>query len=324
MLKIVSLSVLTAFACVALPLGQAGAQDLREKTIRIVVPFPPGGSADILARLVGQQATQASGQKIVVENRPGAGTIIASEAVARSAPDGTTMMIMSNSFVINGIVRASLPYDPMTSFEPVCFLVDSPQVLVVNEASPYRTLKDLVEAARARPGELSYAAVGPATTQHIAGEMFKQAADINLTYVPYPGGAPAVTALVGNHVHSVLANYNEVMEQLRAGRLRPLAVASRRRIRPLPDVPTFIEAGYKDYETSAFFGTVVPAKTPKDAIAQLSTMMTDALKAPDVTAKLVAQGLDIVGTCGEDFRAHIRRQHDKYARAIRAGNIKAE
>jgi len=323
-LKIVSLSVLTAFACVVLPLGQAGAQDLREKTIRIVVPFPPGGSADILARLVGQQATQASGQRIVVENRPGAGTVIATDAVARSAPDGTTLLVMSNSFVINGIVRASLPYDPMTSFEPVCFLVDSPQVLVVNEASPYRTLKEFVDAARARPGELSYAAVGPATTQHIAGEMFKQAAQINLTYVPYPGGAPAVTALVGNHVGSVLANYNEVMEQLRARTLRPLAVASRRRIAPLPDVPTFIEAGYQDFETSAFFGMVVPAKTPNETIAQLAAMLVSALNAPDVTAKLVAQGLDIVGTCGEDFRAHIRRQHDKYARAIRAGNIKAE
>jgi len=323
-LKIVILWFFTALACLCLPLGAAGAQDLRNKTIRIIVPFAPGGTSDLLTRLVAQQATQASGQKIVVENRPGAGTVIASEAVARSAPDGTTLMVMSNSFVINGIVRASLPYDPLTSFEPVCFLVDSPQVLAVNEASPYRTLKEFVDAARARPGELSYAAVGPATTQHIAGEMFKQAAEINLTFVPYPGGAPAVTALVGNHVHSVLANYNEVMEHLRSGKLRPLAVASRQRIPPLPDVPTFIEAGYEDYETSAFFGVVAPARTPKETIAQLAAMLTGALKAPDVTAKLVAQGLEIVGTCGDDFRAHIRRQHDKYARAIRQGNIKAE
>jgi tripartite-type tricarboxylate transporter receptor subunit TctC len=321
-LKILSSLLVAALVCAGV-LG-AQAQDLRDKTIRIVVPFPPGGTADILARLLSQQATQASGQKFVVENRPGAGTVIATEAVARSPADGATLLIMSNSFVINGIVRASLPYDPLTSFEPVCFLVDSPQVLVVNEASPYRTLKELVDAARGRPGELSYAAVGPATTQHIAGEMFKQAAQINLTYVPYPGGAPAVTALVGNHVVSVLANYNEVMEQLRAGKLRPLAVASRQRIAPLPDVPTFIEAGFPDFETSAFFGAVVPAKTPNDAIAQLAAMFTGALKAPDVTAKLIVQGLEIVGTCGEDFRAHIRRQHDKYARAIRAGNIKAE
>jgi len=206
----------------------------------------------------------------------------------------------------------------------VCFLVDSPQVLVVNETAPFRTLKELVDAATARPGELSYAAVGPATTQHIAGEMFKHAARINLTYVPYAGGAPAVTALVGGHVTTVLANYNEVMEQLRAGKLRPLAVASRERIKPLPDVPTFIEAGYRDFETSAFFGVVAPARTPPDTLAQLAAMLVSALKAPDVTAKLTAQGLEIIGTCGEDFRAHIRRQHEKYTRAIRDANIKAE
>jgi len=322
-LKIDSIVVLAALTILA-PINPAGAQDsLRDKTTRIIVPFSPCGSADSLARIVTQQATQATGQRFVIENRPGAGTIIGTEAVARSAPDGTTLLMMSNSFVINGIVRASLPYDPM-AFEPVCFLVDSPQVLVVNESSPWRTLKDLVDAAKVRPGELSYAAVGPATTQHVAGEMFKQAAGINLTYVPYPGGAPAVTALMGGHVPMVLANYNEVMEQLRAAKLRPLAVASRERIKPLPDVPTFIEAGYKDYETSAFFGLVAPAKTPAGTLDQLASMLVSALQAPDVTAKLVTQGLDVVAKCGDDFRAHIRRQHDKYSRAIRDGNIKAE
>jgi tripartite-type tricarboxylate transporter receptor subunit TctC len=323
-LNIFSSLLLVALALAFSPNAQARADDLREKTLHIVVPFPPGGSADILARLVGQQMTQATGQRIVVENRPGAGTIIATDAVARAAPDGATLLVMSNSFVINAVVRASLPYDPMTSFAPVCFLVDSPQVLVVNAASPFKTLGELVSAARARPGELSYAAVGPATTQHIAGEMFKLAAGIDLTYVPYAGGAPAVTALVGGHVATVLANYNEVMEQVRAGKLRPLAVASRERIKPLPDVPTFIEAGYKDFETSAFFGIVVPAKTPQDTITQLSAKLVAALKAPDVVAKLEIQGLDVVGTCGEDFRAHIARQRDKYLRAIREANIKAE
>jgi tripartite-type tricarboxylate transporter receptor subunit TctC len=317
------LSVVAALAC-ALAVTPAHAQDLRDKTVRIIVPFPPGGSADTLARLVTQQATQASGQRFVIENRPGAGTIIGTEAVARSAPDGTTLLIMSNSFVINGIMRATLPYDPLTSFEPICFLVDSPQVLAVNQSAPYRTLKELVDAAKAKPGELSYAAVGPATTQHIAGEMFKQAAGINLTYVPYPGGAPSVTALLGGHVTSALTNYNELMEALHSGKLRPLAVASPARIKPLPDVPTFIEAGYREYETTAFFGVVAPAKTPPEILNQLAGLFTAALQAPDVREKLTLQGLEIVGTCGDEFRTHIRRQHDKYSRAIRAGNIKAE
>jgi tripartite-type tricarboxylate transporter receptor subunit TctC len=303
--------------------GVTRAQDLKDKTIRIVVPFPAGGTADTLARLISQQATLDAGQKIIIENRPGAGTIIGTEVVARSAPDGTSLLMMSNSFVINAIVRASLPYDPM-SLEPICFLVDSPQVLVVHESSPFRSLKDLVDAAKAKPGELSYATVGPATTQHIAGEMFKQAAQINLTYVPFTGGAPAVNAILGGHVTSVLTNYNEVMEHVHSGKLRALAVTSRERLKQLPNVPTFMEAGYKDYETSAFFGLVAPAKTPKETITRLATMLTSALRAPAVTEKLAAQGLDVVGTCDENFRAHIKRQHQKYERAIKEAGIRSE
>jgi tripartite-type tricarboxylate transporter receptor subunit TctC len=318
-----TLSAIAALACIVLAPHAAGAQDLRDKTIRIVVPFPPGGSADTLARLVSQEATQSTGQKFLVENRPGAGTIIGTDAVARAAPDGTTLLIMSNSFFINAIVRSSLPYDPM-AMEPTCFLVDSPQVLVVHEAQPYRTLKDFVDAAKAKPGELSYAAVGPATTQHIAGEMFKQAAGINLTYVPFTGGAPAVNAILGNHVTSVLANYNEVQEHIASGKLRALAVSSRLRLKALPDVPTFIEGGYKDYEASAFFGFVAPAKTPKPTLTQIETMLASAVNAPEVAAKLTQQGLDVAPSCGDDFRAYIKRQHGKYERAIKDAGIKAE
>jgi tripartite-type tricarboxylate transporter receptor subunit TctC len=297
-------------------------QDLKDKTIRIVVPFPPGGTADNIARHITQQANTV-GFKLIVENRPGAGTIIGTEQVARAAPDGTSLLIMSNSFVINTIVRTKLPYDPF-ALEPLCFLADSPQVIVVHEASPYRTLKDLIDAARAQPGTLSFAAVGPSTTQHIAGEMLKHDAKVNLTYVPFPGGAPAVNALLGQHVTTVIANYNEVMEQLKAGKLRALAIASRARLKTLPDVPTFIESGYKDFETSAFFGVVTTAKTPKETVAQLDAMLMYALNAPGVRANLVAQGLEVVGSCGEKFRAHIKRQHEKYTRAIKDAGIKIE
>jgi tripartite-type tricarboxylate transporter receptor subunit TctC len=302
--------------------SSAQEQDLKDKTIRIVVPFPPGGTADNIARLITQQAN-TSGFKLIVENRPGAGTIIATEQVARATADGSSLLIMSNSFVINTIVRTQLPYDPF-ALEPLCFLADSAQVIVVHEASRYRTLKDLIDAARAQPGTLSFAAVGPATTQHIAGEMLKHDAGVNLTYVPFTGGAPAVNALLGQHVTSVIANYNEVMGQLQAGKLRALAVASRARLKALPEVPTFIESGYKDFETSAFFGVVTTAKTPKQTLAQLETMLSAALKAPAVSAGLVAQGLDVVGTCGEEFRAHIKRQHEKYTRAIKDAGIKIE
>ena len=302
------------------PNTPAAAQQTAPKTMRLIVPFPPGGTADVIARFVGQEM---GGPGVLIENRPGAGTIIATEFVARSVPDGTTLLIMANSFVINPSVRASLPYDPF-SFEPICLLVNSPQVLVVNANSPYKTLASFVTAAKAKPGELNYAAVGPATTQHIAGEMFKRAAGINLTYVPYAGGAPAVNAILGGHVTSVIANYNEVMEQISAGKLRPLAVASRERLSALRDVPTMIEAGYKDVEATAWFGVMAPAKTPWETIGQLIAQFKAALAAPEVQSKLTAQGLYPVDACGADFDAHIKQQYESYARIIKDANIKAQ
>lgn len=312
------------FAVLAIAGDPAGAQSLSGRSIRIVVPFPPGGTADVIARLLGERAGQASGASFVVENRPGAGTIIATELVARAPADGNTLLLMANSFVINSSVRASLPYDPLTSFEPICLLVNSPQLIAVNSTSPFRTLADLVAAAKAKPGELSYAAVGPATTQHIAFEMFKRVAGVNLTFVPYTGGAPAVNALLGGHVTTVLANYSELIEQVKAGKLRALAVATRQRLDGLPDVPTVIESGYKDYEATAWFGMVAPAKTPRDTLDQLGKLFAAALQVPDVKAKFLAQGLYPVGACGAEFGAHIRLQHDLYAKVVRAANIKGE
>lgn len=291
-------------------------------TVRIVVPFTPGGSADVIARLIAQEAGKAGGQTWIVENRPGAGTIIGTEAVARSAPDGGTLLMMSNSFIINAHVRASLPYDPLASFEPTCLVVNSPQLIAVNAHSPLRTLGDLVAAARVRPGELSYASVGPATTQHILGETLRRAAKIEMTYVPFPGGAPAVNALLGGHVTAVVANYSELLEQLQAGTMRPLAVASRERLAALPEVPTLAESGFPNLETTAFFGLVAPAKTPPEAIGQLIGILRKAIEAPEIRGKLDAQGLYPAEVCGADFAARIRTQYDSYGRAAQEANIK--
>ena len=318
-----SLAACLAVVLLALAGGPALAQTPTGKTIRIVVPFPPGGTADVIARIIAQQAGQAGGGSFVIENRPGAGTIIATDLVNRAAPDGTTLLLMANSFVINPSVRASLPYDPLT-FEPICLLVNSPQVVVVNSASPYQTLAELFAAAKARPGELSYATVGPATTQHIAGEALRRAAGLNLTYVPYPGGAPAVNALLGGHVVAVLTNYSEVKEQVNAGKLRALAVTTHERIPPLPNVPTLSEAGHKDLEATAWFGMMAPPKTPKETTTQLIALIKAALQAPEVSSKLIAQGLYPVGACGPDFAEHVRKQHESYARLIRELNIKTE
>ena len=262
----------TAFAATALiavTLIGADAWAKTSRTIRIVVPFPAGGSADILARLLGEHISKVEGPTVVIENRPGGGASIAYEAVARAAPDGNTLVINANSLVINPHLR-KVNYDPLTSYEPICFLLSSPQVIVVNSDSPYHTLAEFIAAAHAKPGQLTFATVGPATTQHIGFEQFRRIADINVIYVPYPGGAPAMTALLGRHVHAVLANYSEVLEQLHAGKVRALASTSQTRIAPLPDVPSVAELGYKNYNVEVWFGVVAPAHTPKETIAQLS------------------------------------------------------
>jgi tripartite-type tricarboxylate transporter receptor subunit TctC len=293
------------------------------RTIRIVVPFPAGGSADILARLLGEQINKSQGPTVLIENRPGAGASIAYELVARAPPDGNTLVINANSIVINPLLR-KVTYDPLTSFEPICYLVSSPQVIVVNSASPYRTLADFVAAAHAKPGELTVATVGPATTQHIGFEQLKRLANLNVTYVPYSGGAPAITALLGGHVAAVLGNYSEAVEQLNAGKLRALAATSRTRIAPLPDVLTVAESGYKNYEAEVWFGVAAPAKTPKETVTQFATWFTAAMQVSEVKPKLLNLGLYAVGACGADFAEHIRQQNIEYGRIIREANIKAE
>jgi tripartite-type tricarboxylate transporter receptor subunit TctC len=314
-----------ALAVVALLIGSMAVREAwsQARTIRIVVPFPAGGSADILARLLGEHIAKNQGTSVVIENRPGGGASIAYEAVARAAPDGNTLVINGNSIIINPHLR-KVSYHPITSFEPVCYLLSSPQVFVVNAASPYKTLAEFVAGTKAQAGTLVFATVGPATTQHIGFEQFRQLSKIDVTYVPYPGGAPAMTALLGGHVHAVLANYSEAVEQLHSGKVRALAVASLKRIPPLPDVPTVDELGYKGYNAEVWFGVMAPAKTPRNATAQLATWFQAALKAPELTPRLLKLGLYPVGTCLDDFAVHVRNQYEQYGRVIREAGIKAQ
>ena len=257
--------------------------------MRLVIPFPPGGAADILGRLLANQISQATGQGIVVENRPGGGTVIATQEVARAAPDGTTLLLMANSFVINASLRSNLPYDPLKSFEHICFLAQSPHVLTVN-ASPIKTFADFAEAAKDKPGELTVAAVGPATTHHIAIEMLKRAAGIDVTYVPFPGGAPAVTNVIGGHVSAALTNYAEIKENIGSS-LRPLAVGPQQRLKELPDVPTFAELGYPDVIGVSWFGLVAPAGTPKPVIDEIAKPPRSAARRRRGRAKVGGAGI---------------------------------
>src|SRR5204863_7190492 len=275
--------------------------------IKIVVPYTPGSGPDILARLMAEQIGRTQGATVVVENRPGAGTVIGTEAVERAEPDGHTVLLVANSFVVNpALKRAS--YDPTRSFEPVCYLAATPMVLVVLASSPYRTLNDLIAAARAKPGELAFASGGPGSSLHVAIEVLKRAANINVTYVPYGGTAPAINALMGNHVAAVWADYPTVVSQLDSGTLRGLVTTSRARVETLLNVPTLGETGISNYEADIFYGVVAPAKTPPDALAQLSGWFSGALKRPDMKPKLAQQGLFPVGTCGAASGAYLRRQ----------------
>jgi tripartite-type tricarboxylate transporter receptor subunit TctC len=311
-----------AIILITLSAHGAWCQPQTTKTIKIVVPFPAGGGVDILARLLAEQIGRMQGQAMVVENRPGAGTVIGTEAASRAAPDGSTLLLNTPNFVISPHLR-KLNYDPLTGFESICLLANTPQLIVVNSASPYRTLADLMNAAHAKPGTVTLANGGTAVT-HIAFEMLRRAANVDMTFVPYSGTAPAISALLGEHVTSVFSEYPAAVEQLKAGKLRALATLSRMRIEPLPDVPTVAESGYNDYQVEVWYGLFVPAKTPKETVSKLASWFATALQVPELKAQLAVQGLYPVGTCGAEFSAYIRKQYDDYGRAIRQANIKAE
>jgi tripartite-type tricarboxylate transporter receptor subunit TctC len=306
---------LVVLVCLGFSFAHDTARSEAARTIKIVISVPPGGTIDLLVRVLADYLGRTRGATIIIESRPGAGSIIAAETVARAAPDGNTLLINSNGQMISPVLR-KVNFDPRTSFEPICFLVDSPQVLVVNSKSPYRTLGEFVDAARAKPGELSISTVGPNTTQHIAVERFKRVAGVDLIYVPFTGGAPAINALLGGHVTAVLQNFSEAGEQVHSGALRALATSARERIPPLPDVPTIAESGYKDFVADVWFGLVAPAKTPQPGIAQYIEWFGQAIEAPEVKAKLVASALYPNPRCGADFAAHIQRQVDEFTRVI--------
>lgn len=293
------------------------------KTVKIIVPFPAGETADVIARILTQQIGKTANQQFVIENRPGGGTVTGTDVAARSPADGTALLIMANSFTINPSLRTSLPYDIFTSFEPVCSLVYSPMVLAVNNASPHKTSADFAAAAKAKPPTQSVAAVGPATAHHMALEMLKRSAGIDFSFVPHPGGAPAVNTLVGNHVSAAIANVSEMQENL-GPNLRPLAVGSSERLAAYKDVPTFKELGHPDMIATAWFGMVAPAKTPEPVLAQIARELKVALADAETAKKFDDVGLIKIVNCGADFAAYLKKQHEQYATVIKEAGIKGQ
>ena len=292
------------------------------RTIKIIVPFPPGGGIDVLARLMAEQIGRTQSVTVVVENRPGAGTVIGSEAVFRAKPDGNTVLIDNNSFVITPHLH-KVDYDPMSGFAPICNIATTPTVIAVNSASPYRTLADLFDAARAKPGELTYGSA-PGSVLNVGFEMLARMANFRMTFVPFGGTAPAVSAVLGEHIVVAHVDYPAAASHIQAGKLRALATGSGRRIAALPKVPTVAEVGYKDYELDLWYGMFAPAKTPDDAISQLAGWFSQSVQAPEIKSKLAAQGIDLGVTCGAEFVADLRKQYDVFGSAVREANIKSQ
>jgi tripartite-type tricarboxylate transporter receptor subunit TctC len=314
------LAMALAAAVLAALSAPAAAQTARN--LKIVVPYPPASGPDILSRLMADHIGRAQSATVVVENRPGGGTTIGTEAVARAAPDGGTVLLVANSFVVNPALKKG-NYDVAGSFEPVCQLAATPIVLVVRSDSPFKTIADLLGAARTKPGQLSVAGA-PASSLQMAYEVLKRGADINMTYVPFGGTAPAVNTLMGGHVTAVSADYPTVVGHLKSGTLRALATAAPKRIETLPDVPTFAEAGLGKYEDEIFYGYMAPAKTPAEATKQLAGWFSEAMNAGEVKPKLAQQGLFTSIKCGADFAGYLHNMIEQYGRIIAEANIKAE
>lgn len=292
------------------------------KTLRIIVPLAAGGGGDIVARMIAEQVSRTSGISVVVENRPGAGTVLATEYVARAEPDGATLLFTNAAFLINPHVRKQ-NYDPFKSFEPVCSVVSYPLFVVVKADSPLRTLADFVKAAQAKPGTVTVAAAGPNTASHIALETLKIATKTDVIFVPFPGTAPAITALLGGHVMSLYADYTSVAEPLKNGDLRALSVASAKRFEKFPDVPTVTESGYPDPEQLSWNGLFAPANTPPALLGQLQKLFSDAGLSEEIKGKLAQQGLSPGVACGTEFKAGLQQQYDLFGRVMSSANMKA-
>ena len=318
MIRNVAAAVLAAWVVWA---PGAWAQAFPTRAVHLVVPFPAGGTADLLARSIAEVLAESWQQPVVVENKPGAGSIVATQYVQRAAADGTTLLMVAPSFVVNPMVSREANYDAMKDFVPVTLLVTSPLVVAVNALSPAKTLKELVELARADPGKLSFAAVGPNTTQQMIGEMLRLEAKIDWVYAPYPGGAPSVTAVLGNHVAAVIANYSEVSAHVAAGRLRPLAVGTRERLDSLKDVPTLAELGYSLIDTTIWFGIVAPAATPGAVVERIRNDMQRAVSLASVREKLLAQSL-YPAVSAEPFGAFLAAQSQRYGVLIRQAGLR--
>ncbi|WP_137127315.1 tripartite tricarboxylate transporter substrate binding protein [Roseomonas sp. HF4] len=304
--------------------NRARAQAYPERPLRVVVPFGPGGGTDNLMRVIEPHVRAAFGQPLVIENRAGAGGTIGSDIVARAAPDGTTALLVDSSFAINPSLFPNLPYDPAKDFAPVSLLATGPVILLAHPALPVTTVQELVAMAKAQPGRLSYASGGNGASTHLAGELLKMVAGIDLVHVPYRGTGPATTDVVAGHVPLMFNGISAARPHVDAGRLRPLAVTGARRSGALPQVPTFAEAGLADVAASTFWGVLVPAGTPDAAVARMSDAFRAGVTHEAVQERLRSLGFESIGGPPAAYAENLRTETAKWARVVRQANIRLD
>jgi tripartite-type tricarboxylate transporter receptor subunit TctC len=314
---------LALFIGLALCVVNAAAQErYPQRPVRIVVPFAPGGSTDIIARLLGERLSPVIGQPVVIENRPGAGGNIGAEAVARSAPDGYTLLMATTGVIsINNAMYKSMTYDAAKDFEPVVFIASITNVLVVPASSPLKNVGDLISAAKREPGRLTFASSGAGASTHMSAELFKMMAGVDLLHIPYKGSGAAIPDIISGRVSMMFENMPGAMPHIQAGTVRALAVTGLARSSALPDIPTIAESGVPGYESLSWIGIAAPAGTPREVVARLNRDINAVITSAEMRQKLAEQGAEVVGGPPEAFAEHAKREREKWARVIREAAI---
>ena len=307
--------------CAALPVA---AQNYPAKTIRLVSPFPPGGSVDVVGRILAAKLTENLGQQVIVDNRSGASGIVGTEIVAKAPPDGYTLLINTLPLVTNQFLMARVPYDPIRDFEPISMVTSSPSLVTVHPSVPVRSIKELIAFARSRPGQLNYSAAGVGTNPHIAGELFNLLAGVNMVAVQFKGGGPADIAAIGGEVAATFGNISQQVTYVKSGRLRALAVTSAKRSSALPDLPTVVEAGVPGYEFLTWHGVLAPKGTPAPIVNLLSEQLKKILTAPGETKLWEERGLDVIASSPAEFATRLANEQKKWGDVIKKRGIKPE
>jgi len=303
--------------------GIVQAQNYPGKTVRLIVPFAAGGSTDVIARVLAPKLSEAWGQQVIVDNRPGGNTTIGTDIVAKSAPDGHTLLVTPAPFTVVPSVMTKLPYDPAKDFEPITLINTTPMGLVVHPGVPAKNLKELIALAKTRPGQMNFGSSGSGGVPHLSGELLNTMAGLKIIHVPYKGNAPALADLVGGHVDMAFNGLTSVMPFIKSGRLRVLGVTSIGRTAALPEVPTFDEQGLKGFQAVAWNGLSAPARTPKDAIARIQETSSRIVKSPELAEQLKRDGSDPVGSSTAEFVAHLRDEVVKWKKVLDRAGIKS-